>query len=282
MSTSAEVDGKQDQAKRKSFVVAQYNVESAAKGYTAGYTDLGVDGRIRRMRIELILKLLENVDPGRLLDAGSGPGVLVHSLLRSSRHDFTVTALDQSPVMARHCVDNAPTGTREKMTALVGDLESLPFADGSFDVTVATGSLEYTNARTALSEISRVTAPAGMVIVSMLNPVSPYWFIQWFLRSPARRALDKAEGALGFRSAHGQGVTATGIRAYRSSVFRSLFYQSGFTDIEVIYFSPTVLVPPFDRHPGLIRAADRANGAIGRLGLTRLLAMGYLIVAYRI
>jgi ubiquinone/menaquinone biosynthesis C-methylase UbiE len=281
LSSSAKIDDAHDQAKRKSFVVAQYNAASAADEYTTGYADPSVDGGIRRTRIELILKLLENVDPGRVLDAGSGPGVLVNSLLRSPRHGFTVTALDQSPVMAQYCIDNAPEGTREKLTALVGDLEALPFADGSFGVTLATGSVEYTNARAAMTEISRVTAPTGIAIVSMLNPVSPYWITQWFLRSPAKWVLSKVEEALGLRSAHRHGVNATGIRAYRASTLRSLAQQAGFTRNEVIYFSPTVLVPPFDRHPRLMRAANRVSGMIASLGLTPLLATGYLLVAYR-
>ena len=278
MSPSTKVS---DTAKRKSLVVAQYNAQSAAEDYTTGYAETRIGGRIRRARVELVLKLLENVEAGTLLDAGSGPGVLVHSLLRSPRHDFVVTALDQSAVMARHCIDNVPEGMREKLTALVGDLEALPFAEGAFDVTLATGSLEYTHARAAMIEISRVTAPTGMAIISMLNPTSPYWFTQWFLCSPARRALNLLKETLRLRSAHRRGPNATGIRAYRTSTLRSLAHQAGFPRTEVIYFTPTVLIPPLDRHPLLMRAADRVSGAIASWGLTRMLATSYIVVAYR-
>src|ERR1700677_3674008 len=279
LSTIAKIDDLRDRTKRKSFVVAQYNADSSAEEYTAGYAAPNLDGRIRRTRIELVLKLLEDVEHGRVLDAGSGPGVLVHSLLRSPQHDFTVTALDQSPVMARYCIDNAPEGTREKVAALVGDLEALPFADGSFDVTLATGSLEYTNARVAIAEIFRVTAPAGMAIISMLNPFSPYWLTKWFLGPPTRRALNRVEAALNLGSAQRHGANATGIRAYRASTMRSLVHQAGFARTQVIYYSPTVLVPPFDRHPLLMRAADRVSGAIAPPRLRQWLATGYLVVA---
>jgi ubiquinone/menaquinone biosynthesis C-methylase UbiE len=278
---NARIGNLSDRTKRRGFVVARYNVDSAAEEYTAGYAAAGLDGRIRRTRIELVLKLLEDVDHGRLLDAGSGPGVLVHTLLRSPQHDFTVTALDQSPVMARYCIDNAPERARGKVTALVGDLEALPFADGSFDVTLATGSLEYTNVRTAIAEISRVTTPAGMAVISMLNPLSPYWLTRWYLSAPARQALNRLEASLRFHSTRRHGANATGIRAHRASTIRSLFRQAGFARTQVIYFSPTVLVPPFDRHPQLMRAADRTSGAIAPFGLTNLLATSYLIVALR-
>jgi ubiquinone/menaquinone biosynthesis C-methylase UbiE len=270
-----------DRTKRRGFVVALYNVDSAAEEYTEGYAAVSLDGIIRRTRIELVLKLLENVDHGRVLDAGSGPGMLVHALLRSPDHDFTVTALDQSPVMARYCVDNAPEGTQTKVTALVGDLEALPFADGSFDVTLATGSLEYTDARRAIAEISRVTTPTGMAIISMLNPLSPYWLTQWFLRAPARQALNRVEASLSFGSPRSRGAHGTGIRAYRASTIRALLRRVGFDRTQVIYFSPTVLVPPLDRNPQLMRAAHRTSGAMAPSRLTHLLATSYLIVAHR-
>ena len=100
--------------------------------------------------------------------------------------------------MVRYCVRNADKDG--KLVASVGDLEALPFDDASFDITITTGVLEYLDARTAIGEISRVTRPGGMVVASMLNPLSPYRLTQWFLYWPALRAAGAIERMLGVRA----------------------------------------------------------------------------------
>ena len=132
---------------RREHVASQYETVDAALEYRRAYADHCVEGRLRRERVGRILDLLADSPGGRLLDGGSGPGVaLANSLLRSRRHDFDVTVLDQSPAMIEQCVDKAAGS--EGLHAYVGDLELLPFADpGPSIVSVVTGALEYTNAR---------------------------------------------------------------------------------------------------------------------------------------
>ena len=51
---------------------------------------------------------------------------------------------------------------------VVGDLERLPFVDGAFDVVTAINSIPYAaNARRAIGEVARVTAPGGEVVITV-------------------------------------------------------------------------------------------------------------------
>jgi SAM-dependent methyltransferase len=264
---------------RKQQVISQYDTAGAAQDYTLGYARQRIDGRLLQSRLDLVLSLLADGHGGRLLDAGCGPGVLAHSLLRSPRHEFDVAVLDQSPAMVQHCVANCPSPG--KLHPYVGDLCALPFADESFDVTIVTGALEYTNAGAALAELSRVTRPGGTLIASMLNPLSPYRLVQWGLFWPALRALSVIERGLGRPAERRHGAPMTGIRAVRPAEFRELMHRAGLGVAEVRYLTPTVLIPPFDRFPAVMRAADRVTGALTPLGISPLLATGYLAVAHR-
>jgi len=62
----------------------------------------------------------------------------------------------------------------------VSKIESLPFADGSFDAVVAAGVLEYSELERALPELARVLRPGGLAVVSYPNPGNLYGL--WKLR----------------------------------------------------------------------------------------------------
>jgi SAM-dependent methyltransferase len=231
------------------------------------------------MRVDLILDLLPDNRGGRVLDAGCGPGVLARALLRSPRHDVNVTVLDRSPTMVKYCLDNVDNDDR--FGASIGDLEALPFADSTFDITFATGALEYLNIRNAIKELSRVTRPGGTVIASMLNPLNPYRLGQWFLYWPMVRALGGVEHAIGVPHGRRHGAALTGIRALRPALLRRCMQQADLVDPKVTFFDPTVLIPPFDRHKVLNRVDELMTKAITRPSLMPWLSKGYLVSARR-
>lgn len=266
--------------RRKDHVTAQYGTLCAARDYARGHAQPHADGRHLTARVEIVLDLLSGAPGGALLDAGCGPGVLARSLLRSPWHSFGITVLDQSPAMVSYCVRDA--GKDGKLTASIGDLEALPFGAASFDVILATGVLEYLDARVAIGEMSRVTRQGGTAVASMLNPFSPYRLTQWFLYWPALRAVGAIERMLGVRRGCRHDAAVTGIRALPPCRLRRYMRQAGFTEVRVIYFDPTVLVPPFDRHPAIARIAERVTGALARRGLKRWLCTGYLITGRRV
>lgn len=108
--------------------------------------------------------------PGeRVLDAGAGTGDLTRLAAQSG---CTATAVDVSLEML--AVARVKLGRRE--AALVaGDLEALPFRDGSFDVALTGFTLRHpTHLDQALRELRRVLAPAGrLVVLEFARPVSP-------------------------------------------------------------------------------------------------------------
>jgi SAM-dependent methyltransferase len=169
-----------------------------------------------------------------------------------------------------------------KARAIVGDIESLPFGDGTFDVTVSTGALEYTDARVAVRQLSRVTRPAGAVVVIMLNPLSPYWVSDWLLYRPAVRFLALTMVILGIRHRRCQGASRNGIHALRSRVLCQHLRQSGLVPVNVVFFGFTPLVRPVDRIAALRRWTLGRSGKLPvAKGWRRWMATGYVVVAQR-
>ena len=103
------------------------------------------------------------VAPGqRVLDVGSGTGILSRAAARRVGDQGHVVGLDPNPGMltvARRSVE--PIEWRE------GVAESLPFEDGSFHRVVSQfAAMFFTDAETAISEMTRVLGPAGRVAIA--------------------------------------------------------------------------------------------------------------------
>lgn len=147
---------------------------------------IGVRQLGQLVRLSPVLALVRDVGGGELLDVGSG-GLGLADFLDDR---WTVTALDRS-------FDDFGawlTPPRTRARRVVGDARALPFADRSFDVTVAVDVLEHVPAAdraTVLGELARVTrrrivvaAPAGEPalaadrrLAAMLR-VSPPWLVE--------------------------------------------------------------------------------------------------------
>jgi SAM-dependent methyltransferase len=108
----------------------------------------------------------------RVLEVGCGPGHL--SIAMARRHGLAVTGLDLDPDMIDRARENASRATAVDASGpsfLVGDVASLPFPDGSFDVVVSTFSLHHWADPTAgLVEIGRVLRPGGRALIWDLRP----------------------------------------------------------------------------------------------------------------
>lgn len=106
-------------------------------------------------------------DGARLLEVGCGPGRL--SILLFRRYGLDVTGLDLDPAMierARANAERSGNGGERRPSFLVGDVSSLAFPGGSFDVVVSTLSMHHWADPTAgLTEIGRVLRPNGRAIV---------------------------------------------------------------------------------------------------------------------
>jgi len=107
-----------------------------------------------------------HVTPGtRLFDAGCGAGLLaLLAKLRGAR----VAGLDASAPLLATARERLPEADLRE-----GDLESLPFADASFDVVTAVNSVFYASSiAAAMGELARVVRPGGRVVVTAWGPLN--------------------------------------------------------------------------------------------------------------
>jgi ubiquinone/menaquinone biosynthesis C-methylase UbiE len=140
------------------------------------------------------------VAPGdHLLDVGTGPGYLALAASRLVGPDGVAVGIDASPEM----IDRARTLAARKdsqASYLVATAESLPFADGSFDVVVSRLVLHHLPVGVrdlALAEMMRVLKPGGrLVIVDLASPAakSAHHLVAAFMGNrPSGRATLGAE-----------------------------------------------------------------------------------------
>jgi SAM-dependent methyltransferase len=107
-----------------------------------------------------------------VLEVGCGPGHLSIRLARE--HGLEVTGLDLDPDMierARANAERAQPRVAGSPVLVVGDVASLPFGDGSFDLVVSTLSMHHWAEPTkGLAEIGRVVRPGGRALVWDFRP----------------------------------------------------------------------------------------------------------------
>ena len=119
------------------------------------------NGGERRSR-NVILRHLPSAENLAMLDVGVGDGVYLPWLPPS----WSVTGIDVSTAQLAGCrARNGSTGRALKL--LLGEAESLPFRDGSFDVVLSIGGFNHFNdPERALREMARVAKPGAPVVVS--------------------------------------------------------------------------------------------------------------------
>jgi SAM-dependent methyltransferase len=106
--------------------------------------------------VEIAFAAVGEVGPRRVLEVGGGRGEFGSRLLREL--EVELVEIDQS----EHMVDLM---RRRGLDALVGDVQSLPFADGAFDVAVANWMLYHVpDLDRGVAELERVLRPGGRLV----------------------------------------------------------------------------------------------------------------------
>jgi SAM-dependent methyltransferase len=140
---------------------------------------------------------LQDVDPGsRVLDVGSGPGMLTAELARRCG-EANVAAVEPMVAFAE-----ANAAAHPEADVRVASAESLPYDDGVFGAALAQLVVHFMSDPVAgLAEMARVTAPGGRVSACVWDhggdsgPLSPFW------RAVKRFEPTAGEGALAGASA---------------------------------------------------------------------------------
>jgi SAM-dependent methyltransferase len=103
--------------------------------------------------IDAFLEAVAEVRPGRVLDAGSGPGD--YAVLLAAPE---VVCLDQSEA-------SVEAARQRGLDARRGDIQQLPFTDGQFDVVVCNHVLYHLPDRErGFAELARVLRPGGRLV----------------------------------------------------------------------------------------------------------------------
>jgi ubiquinone/menaquinone biosynthesis C-methylase UbiE len=217
----------------------------AAAGYDNKWgIDFGPVGQ--RQVVRKLRKLLgPELDRGyhRALEVGAGTGYFGLNLVRSGVVQ-EATCTDISAGMVAALADNAAR-LGVDVTAARADAESLPFADGSFDLVVGHAVLHHLpDLRRAFSEFGRVLAPGGRIVFAgepsrfgdrlaalpkrAAARVAPFW----------RRVIGAGQAATGGSDecAHGDHAVLEGcvdVHAFAPAELAAYARRGGFSDVLV-------------------------------------------------
>lgn len=123
--------------------------------------------------------ILEGVDVrGKdVLDFGCGLGGLAFYLAKS--YNSKVTGIEINPSTVAIAQNNTPEDIAHQVSFVLGDGETLPFADEEFDVIISKGvivHLDQCQFNNTFQEFNRVLRKNGtLVIIDLLTPVQGMW-----------------------------------------------------------------------------------------------------------
>jgi len=123
---------------------------------------------------DAVIELIVHDTPagGRVCDLAAGTGIFTRQLLAAG---LDVTAVEPVAGMRRQFHLDTPAGH-----VVDGTAESLPFADGSFDVVTVAQAFHWFDAPVALAEIHRVLRPHGwLFMVWNERDHSESWIREW-------------------------------------------------------------------------------------------------------
>jgi SAM-dependent methyltransferase len=112
------------------------------------------------------VEALAEVGGTRVLEIGPGPGGVCARLV--ARHPrVRVTALDIDPAMVALLARRAEReGLAARLEAVIGDVEAMPFENGTFDLVVSSFSVHHWRAAgEGFAEIRRVLRPGGRALI---------------------------------------------------------------------------------------------------------------------
>lgn len=121
---------------------------------------------------DLLAQMVSAGSNDRVVDLACGPGTLA---LQFARRVRWVYGVDLTPAMLARARGTAQTEGLRNLAFSLGDAQSLPFADGSLDISVTSYSLHHIpNPERTIHEMARVVKRGGRVgIIDIVVPEDP-------------------------------------------------------------------------------------------------------------
>jgi arsenite methyltransferase len=167
----------------RTWATVQQFDESVSRRLEATYLTPDIAGQRRSVRTALELR------PGeRVLDIGSGPGLLAAEMAKEVGPSGAVEGIDSSESMLAIARRRQPPDGASPVRFARADAIALPFAPDSFDAAVSTQVYEYVDdVAAALRAAHRVLRPGGRLVILDTDWDS----VVWHSRDPAamRRVL---------------------------------------------------------------------------------------------
>jgi len=234
--------------------------------YLSEYYKETPEGFSFRERKRLTLDILKNVQGKKILDIGSGPGIIIEELLNRGAK---ITAIDIAPNMIELLKRRFKHGD---LVAKTGNIEDIDSPSDYYDYLTALGVLEYLETdEKALLEIKRVLKKDGEAIISFPNYFSP-----WRIWNKILMATIGLPWGL-FKNLSGKNTHPIKHREYTKKQIKEILEQAGLETEEITGYNFKLAPLPFDRlFPQLtIKLADKLkNLADSKLNW---LATAYLV-----
>ena len=123
----------------------------------------------KSLKIKSILSKFKNIKKCKILDVGTGSGVIAYNIAKSSKYVFSVD-IDDHRIYSKGYVFKKV------------DSEILPFKNNYFDIVISNHVIEHVkNSRLHIAEIKRVLKKDG---IFYLDTPNKYWIIEPHYRLP--------------------------------------------------------------------------------------------------
>jgi ubiquinone/menaquinone biosynthesis C-methylase UbiE len=149
--------------------VEQFKIGDASSYDSVAASFAHFTNLVTRPLSQTMVRLAELQPENRVLDIGTGSGIVALAAAEHLRGPGSVTGIDLSDgLLAEAREEVARAGLADKIRLEKADAEALPFPDRTFDVVLSLFALlHFPNPEKAVAEMFRVLTPGGRLVIGI-------------------------------------------------------------------------------------------------------------------